>query len=104
MRLAGYRSLAAGVLVGTAAATLTFAVERLVFVAPNVLIRWLQAAAVTLLIPGLIADFFLGRSINGFPVWIAAVCNFSFWLGFVWLFGFLLRKLREQIRLLASHL
>lgn len=103
MRLQGKMGLAAGVLIGALAATLTFTVERIIFVASNALLRWLQAAAFTLITPGVILEYATGRSFHGLPVWLTASCNFLFWLGFAWLFGFLLGKLRQQIRLLASH-
>ena len=104
MPLASKKSLAAGVLIGALAATLTFTIDRLVFIAPYTVLRWLQAAAFTLIVPGVIVDFFAGGQFHGLPLWLAAACNFFFWLGFAWLFGLLLCKLRQQLRLLATYL
>jgi len=104
VRLASKTGLAAGVLIGAPAAALTFTIGRLVFAAPNFVLRWLQPAAFTLVVPGATVDFVTARTSHSLPVWVAATSNFIFWLGFAWLFGFLLGKLRQQIRLLASHL
>lgn len=97
------RGFIAGVVLGALAAVLTLFLDRMVFVAPNYFVRWLQAAAFTLLVPGMMVGLALGRGLNGLPLWQASMCNFAFWLGFGWLFGFLVRKLREQIRLLISN-
>lgn len=97
------KSFIAGVLLGAVAAALTLSIDRMVFVAPNLFIRWLQAAAFTLIVPGMMLNVAIARGFNGLPLWLASLCNFVFWLGFGWLFGFLLGKLRQQIRLLISH-
>jgi len=103
MHLAGRRELVIGILVGALAAALTFTIPRLMFVAHNVALRRLQEAAFTLVSPGVILEFVCGWQFHSLPVWLAAAVNFLFWLGFAWLFGFLLGKLRQQFRLLVSH-
>lgn len=104
MGLASKKGLAAGILMGALAAALTFTVDRLVFAASNAALRWLQAAAFALIVPGVILNFLSGRQFDSLPIWVAAATNFLFWLGFAWLFGFLFGKLRQQIRLLATRL
>ena len=103
MRRIWNNNAAAGVVIGVIAAGITFNIERIAIHSSNLLERWLQAIAFTLVVPGLLADFFAGRSGHNLPVWMAAACNFAFWLAFAWLFSFLVNKLRQQIRLLASH-
>lgn len=97
------KSLVAGVLLGALAAALTVSIDRLTFVAPNLLVRWLQAAAFTLVVPEIMLNMALGRGFHEMPLWLASLSNFAFWFGFAWLFGFLLGKLTQQIRLLNSN-
>lgn len=104
MRWIWNRNAAAGVVTGVLAAAITFNIERISAHSSNLIERWLQAIAFTLVMPGLLADFFAGRSGHNLSVWMTASCNFAFWLAFAWLFSFLVNKLRQQIHLLASHL
>lgn len=103
MRRVWNKNVVAGVFLGVIAAAVSLNLERIAVHAASAPVRWLQAGAVTLVIPGLLVDFFCSRSGHNFPVWLAAACNFVFWLGFAWLFGFLVDKLRQQLRLFASH-
>ena len=103
MRRTWIKNAAACVVMGVIAAAVTFNIERISTHSSNLIERWLQSIAVTLVMPGLLADFFAGRSGHNLSLWMAASCNFAFWLAFAWLFSFLVSKLRQQIRLLASH-
>ncbi len=103
MRRTWFKNAAACVVMGVIAAAVTFNIERISAHSSNLLERWLQAIAFTLVMPGLLAEFFAGRSGHNLSVWMAASCNFLFWLAFAWLFRFLVNKLRQQIRVLASH-
>ncbi len=104
MGIARHKCLLAGVMLGAIAVALTYAMERFTFVAPNLLVRGLQSIAFTLVLPGFIVSIASSRALHGFHTGLAAACNFVFWLGFGGLFLFLLDKLRQQIRILASHL
>ncbi|HWE84373.1 MAG TPA: hypothetical protein VG267_05480 [Terracidiphilus sp.] len=103
MRLASKTGLAAGVLIGALAAALTFTIGRLMSIAPNLALRWLETAAFTLIVPGATLQLVAARNSHSLPAWVAATSNFVFWLGFAWLFGFLLGELRRQLRLFASR-
>ena len=103
MRRIWNKNVAAGLILGAIAAAVTFNLGHFAMLPSNHLQRWLQAIAFTLAVPGLFVDLFSGRSGFNVPLWLAAACNFLFWLGFVWLFGFLVDKLRQQFRLLVSH-
>ncbi|MFZ0393449.1 MAG: hypothetical protein WCF17_01115 [Terracidiphilus sp.] len=100
---ARHKNVAAGVIMGAIAAATTLSLGRIAVHPSNLLERWLESIAFTLVLPGLLVDFLSGRSGLNVPPWLPAACNFVFWLGFAWLFGFLVDKLRAQIRLLASH-
>lgn len=104
LRMARNRTLAASALLGGLAAGLTLSIERLTYPASSIFVHALQTAALALMIPGVLIAFTLGKPPGHLPYWIAALFNFAFWFGFAWLFGFLLGKLRQQIRILASHL
>jgi hypothetical protein len=103
MRRIWNKNVAAGVILGAIAAATTLSLERIAVHSSNLFLRWIESIAFTLALPGLLFGFFFGRSGYNVPLWMAAACNFAFWLGFAWLFGFLVDKLRQQIRLLASH-
>lgn len=104
LRMARNRTLAASALLGGLAAGLTLSIDRLAYPASSMLVHALQTVALALMVPGVFLVFALGKPPGHLPYWIAALFNFAFWFGFAWLFGFLLGKLRQQIRILASLL
>ncbi len=104
MRRTWIKNAAACVVMGVIAAAVTFNIERISAHSSNLIERWLQTIAFTLVVPGLLADFLAGRSGHNLSLWMVASCNFLFWLAFAGLFSFLLNILRQQIRLLASRL
>lgn len=103
MRIAYPRTAALSLLLGAAAGVLTAHFNTLMAsaLATNVAaVRWAYVLPQTLAVPGVLAAMLLGFRLSA---WQAIAISVLFWLGFTWLFGFLVNKLRQQIRLLASH-
>jgi len=101
MFVARYRSIVAGVLVGSLSVFLTYHLEFLFHTDPNAVVRALKAAGFAIVVPGIIAAMLIGN-VHTFHLYISAAVNFVFWLGFAWLCGVFVSKLIELRRAIAQ--
>ena len=88
----------AGVVVGGVAAALTFEVSSLSRLSSIELFDMIQFFGRVLVVPGVLFSIAVSGSVHGFPLWVAAVGNFGFWIGACWLLGTLYHLLEQRKR------
>jgi hypothetical protein len=88
----------AGIAVGCVSAALSFDVRILSKLSSIELFDMIQFFGRVLVVPGVLLAIAVTGSVHGFPLWIAAVGNFAFWITACWLLGALFTKLEERKR------
>jgi hypothetical protein len=101
MLVARYRSILAGVVLGSVALFLTFHVRSIIALDPNPVMRTLNAIAFAMVVPGFAAGLVTG-SLYAMRVWAMAAINFLFWFGFGWLFATFVTKFVKLRRAIAE--
>jgi len=87
-----------GLLVGILAAALTFSLNSVVQLSSSPLISAIQFLGRVLLVPGVLLSMAISGNSHNFPLWLAALGNFGFWLAFARMMGALVKKVREVRR------
>jgi hypothetical protein len=93
---AHWKRLIAGVVVGLFAAALTFNIDAVERLSSSQLISMLQFFGRVLLVPGVLISMAISRNMHHFPLWLAALGNFAFWIAAARFVGVLLNRLREM--------
>ncbi len=93
---AHWKRLTAGVVVGLFAAALTFNIDAVERLSSSQLISALQFFGRVLLVPGVLFSMAASRNMHHFPLWLAALGNFAFWIAAARFVGVLLNRLREM--------
>lgn len=101
MSAAPFRSIFAGVVLGSVSIFLTYHLELLFHAGSNVIAQAFKAAGIAMVVPGIIAAMAVGN-LHSFRLYLSAAVNFVFWLGFAWLFGICVRKLIVLRRAIAA--
>jgi hypothetical protein len=101
MFAARYRSIFAGVIMGSVSFFLTYHLRDLILMDPNVVIRGLKTAAFSLVVPGLVVGLVSGK-VRAFAPSMIAIINFLFWFGFGWLLSTFITKLVNLRRAIAA--
>lgn len=96
-----YRSIVAGVALGSLSAFLSYHLAALTHADPALPMRTIKAIGIALVVPGVIAAIIAGNS-HSFALSLAAVVNFLFWFGFAWLVGLFLTRLLQLRRAIAT--
>jgi hypothetical protein len=93
---AHWKRLLAGFVVGLFAAALTFNIDTVERLSSSQLISALQFFGRVLLVPGVLVSMAVSRSMQHFPLWVAAIGNLVFWVGVGRFLGALVKRLREM--------
>jgi hypothetical protein len=96
-----YRSIIAGVALGSLSAFLSNHLAALFHADPAFFMRVMKAIGVALVVPGVIAAIIAGNA-HDFALWLAATVNFLFWLGFALLVGLFIARLRQLRRAISA--
>jgi hypothetical protein len=98
LRFAYRKRFLAGIVVGCAAAALSFDVHTLSRFSSIELLDMIQFFGRVLVVPGIVLSIAINGNVHGFPLWIAAAANFVFWIVACWLLGALFSMLEERRR------
>lgn len=98
-RFAHRKRILVGIVVGCLAAALTFDVHILSKLSSIELFDMVQFCGRVLVVPGVLLSIAITGNTHAFPLWIAALGNFAFWVAVCWLLGALFAKLEERRRL-----
>src|ERR1700744_1412386 len=93
--VAHWKRLLAGLVVGCFAAALTFNIDSVTRLSSSELIAALQFFGRVLLVPGVLFSMAIGRNMQHFPLWLAALGNLVFWIAIMRFLSLLLKRLRE---------
>lgn len=98
-RYAHWKRWLAGVSVGAVAAALTFNLDSLTRLSSIELFDMIQFFGRVLVVPGILFSIALSGSTHGFPLWIAALGDFVFWIVICWMLGALLEAIETRKRI-----
>ncbi len=93
---AHWKRLVAGVVVGLFAAALTFNIDAVESLSSSQLIGMLQFFGRVLIVPGILLSMAISRSMQHFPLWLAALGNLAFWIVAARFVGVFFNRLREM--------
>ncbi len=96
-----YRSIVAGITLGSLSAFLSYHLATLFHFHANLFIRAINAVGISLVVPGLMAAIITGNA-RASSIWLVAAVNFIFWFGFAWLVGLFIIRLMELRRAIAA--
>lgn len=84
-------ALSAGLVFGA----LTWDISAISLLSANAAVAWIQDLLSYLLMPGIVVAAAAAGNIHAWPLWLAAVSNFIFYFGLLWLAATLLFRRRK---------